>query len=580
MIRRTKIALVVIFLAALILRFWHLTSLPYSPDGDEVAFGYYGWSILHFGTDEFGKILPSSFSSIGDFKYPSLAYLNTVPAAIFGLNDLTTRFLSALSGATLVLLVFYLADLLFANSFISLASALFVAISPWGIIESRLGYESMISTTLTTAAIFFLLKLLKGWKSKHTRLIWASMFLLFLVATFTYAAPRIFIPLILLVLLGLMAQKRKIATLLVCITLIIVISLISPANRGRAGEDIWKGISAIESDRLEQLYIGAGISTIKIPARLTWFFHNKYELTVFDFLQRYSEHFNLDFLFFNGEASLQRVPDMGVLLFVDILFLPFGFLYILKRDKNQSGKLVLAWLFISPVASALTVGGAVMNRASMMIVPLSILSSYGFYSAYRFTYPKYRNAIFGIMIFGIAASCLYSLNQIFIQKPYDRPWYKQTVNESLTKEILRLKDSYKAVVTPDDDYIFFLFYGKISPKDFLKNADIEPATSVTWERVNRLGNIYFKMPFKCPKSGKLNVLYVCAGGDVPQNSKIIETFYYPDGVPAYSLIEFYPLSQMLSPLPVLSKDLHYMVDVEKTPQFNDGIIPANFPSFW
>jgi hypothetical protein len=88
------------------------------------------------------------------------------------------------------------------------------------------------------------------------------------------------------------------------------------------------------------------------------------------------------------------------------------------------------------------------------------------------------------------------------------------------------------------------------------------------------------MPFACPKSGKLNVLYVCRGGDVPQNSKIIETLYYPDGIPAYSLVEFYPLTELPSPLPALGKNLHYMVDVEKSPKFPDGIIPDNFPSFW
>jgi len=271
---------------------------------------------------------------------------------------------------------------------------------------------------------------------------------------------------------------------------------------------------------------------------------------------------------------------MGVILFVDILLLFFGFLYILKKDDSGSGKFVLAWLAFAPVASALTTGGAAINRASLMIIPLSILSSYGLDMIFRLTPSKYKKVVFVFLTLAIVGSALYSLNQIFIQKPYDRPWYKQTVNEPLTKEILRLKNNYKAVATPGDDYIFFLFYGKMSPKDFLKDADIDPVTSMKWERVNRLGNIHFKMMFNCPKGGKLNVLYVCQGGDVPQNSKIIKTFYYPDGVPAYSLMEFYPLSQVPSPLPALPKDLHYMVDVEKTPEFIDGIIPDDFPSLW
>lgn len=573
----TKILLGFIFLLAIILRFWHLDTLPYPPDGDEVAFGYYGWSIFHFGTDEYGKVLPFSFSSIGDFKYPGLAYINTIPAAVFGLKDITIRFVSAFSGAILPLIVFYLSGLLFANSFIALASALFIAVSPWAIIESRLGYESMVSTVLTTVFVYFLLKYVKGWKPARPKMFWFGTFALFLMASFTYAAPRIFIPLKLLVLVWLVGQKRKIIKLLISVTAVIIISLIPSNNRGRASEDMWKGISAVENDRLEQLYIGASNSPINTPARL---FNNKYTIGTIDFLKRYVEHFSPSFLFFDGEASLQRIPDMGVLLLIEILFLPFGFLYILKKENSQSGKIILAWLLIAPIASALTVSGAAMNRASLMLIPLSILSGYGFYHIYHFTASRFRKPIFGILIFGILASSLYSLNQIFIQKPYDMPWYKQTVNESLTKEILRLKDNYIAVVTKDDDYIFFLFYGKISPMDFLKNAKIDSDVSVKWERVNSLGNIYFKMPFKCPKGGKLNVLYVCEGGDVPQNAKIIKTFYYPDGIPAYSLIEFYPLSKMTVPLPPLSKNLHYMVDVESNPLFKDGIIPDSFPLYW
>jgi hypothetical protein len=172
------------------------------------------------------------------------------------------------------------------------------------------------------------------------------------------------------------------------------------------------------------------------------------------------------------------------------------------------------------------------------------------------------------------------LNQYFIQKPLDNPWYKEQVNKKLTQSILSLKNDYKAVVTPDDDYIFFLFYGKIGPFAFLKDAEIKPLSQGKWNRVTRLENIYFKMPFGCPKGGKLNVLYVCAGGDVPQNSKIIKTFYYSDGIPAYSLIEFYPLSKLPAVLPELSANLHYMVEVEKNPLYPDGIIPDDHPSMW
>jgi hypothetical protein len=154
------------------------------------------------------------------------------------------------------------------------------------------------------------------------------------------------------------------------------------------------------------------------------------------------------------------------------------------------------------------------------------------------------------------------------------------VNKELTQKVLNLKNHYSAVAVTDDDYIFYLFYGKISPDDFQKRAEIMPPSEAKWERVNRLDNIFFKMPFRCPLSGKENVLYVCEGDEVPQNSRLIDTVYFSDGLPAYSFIEFYPLSERPDPLPALPDRLHYMVGVEKPDGFPDGIIPAEHDSLW
>lgn len=130
------------------LRLWRLTSIPFPPSGDELFFGYYGWSLLHFGTDEFGRFLPQSFISIGDFKYPFLAYINIIPAAIFGLSEITTRFWSSISGVLLIPLIYMLVNLLFRNKSIALISAFFVAVSPWSIVESCIGYENHLALTL------------------------------------------------------------------------------------------------------------------------------------------------------------------------------------------------------------------------------------------------------------------------------------------------------------------------------------------------------------------------------------------------------------------------------------------------
>ena len=120
----------------------------------------------------------------------------------------------------------------------------------------------------------------------------------------------------------------------------------------------------------------------------------------------------------------------------------------------------------------------------------------------------------------------------------------------------------------------------MSPKEFLANSDIEAPESGRWEPVKRIDNIYFKMPMKCPLSGKRNVLYVCEGEEIPQNARLIDVIYYLDRVPAYTLIEYYPLSERPEPLPKLPQGLHYMVGVEKPDGNPDGIISEESNSFW
>ena len=329
---------------------------------------------------------------------------------------------------------------------------------------------------------------------------------------------------------------------------------------------------------MEETYNASGISELRIHPRITWFLHNKYSHTAIEFSKRYLSHFSPSFLFFEGEASGEAIPGMGVLLLVEIILLPAGILFLFKDKKKWP--LVFAWLILAPIPSSLTTGGAHINRASLMIVPISILSGYGFWGLTNFRSRKINILLTFILAIVVLWSFLLTLHQIFVVKPYYRPWYRKQVNRELTEKVLSLRGKYDAVAVNDDDYIFYLFYGKIPPYEFTHNAEIIALHEDRWERVERLYNIYFKMPFNCPLSGKEKVLYVCRGDEVPQNSRLIDLVYYKDGLPAYTLIEFYPLSDRPNPLPTLPERLHYMVDVEKPDGNPDGIIHSDADYLW
>jgi hypothetical protein len=585
-----KSVLIALIIIGFAVRFWKITTLPFPPDGDEVAFAYYGWSLLNFGSDEFGNKFPLYFSSIGDFKYPGLAYLNILPTLLFGLSDITTRFWSALSGVVLIPLVYFLAYFFTKNKKVSMFSSLIVTFSPWSIIESRIGYENHISFVLSLSgflAMFAYFDVMNiKIKSKLKKYLISIAIILFLVSIITYAAQRIFIPSFLLTLSiftfiskDFKKYRKNIFLIFLLISTVSTILSLHPYFRGRSEEEVWM-FGKEQSNTLTTTYNAAGISPIKVHPRLTWLMHNKYSLSVLALADRYLDHFGPKFLFFEGEASDENVPNMGMLLFVEIILLPVGLVYLRKKDVKGRGFLLFAWLALSPIPSALTKGGAHINRASLMIVPLSIFSGVGL-EVLTSIKPYLIKLTSTVIIFSLFIwSVFYTMHQIYVIKPVLRPWYKHQVNKELTIKVFNYKNNYDAVSVTDDDYIYYLFYGKITPSDFLKRAEILPLNESKWERVNRLDNIHFKMPFRCPLSGKKNVLYVCEGDEIPQNSHIVDIVYYWDGLPAYTFIEYYPLSERPNPLPKLPDRLHYMVDVEKPDGFPDGIIPKDHGSLW
>src|SRR3972149_11059967 len=118
-------------------RFYQITKNPISLSIDEVAFGYNAFSILKTGRDEYGKFLPLTFKSTGDYKNPVPIYLMVPSVALFGLNEFSVRFPTALI-ATLSIPLFFLFFMEISGSqIISLVATLFLTISPWHIYYSR-----------------------------------------------------------------------------------------------------------------------------------------------------------------------------------------------------------------------------------------------------------------------------------------------------------------------------------------------------------------------------------------------------------------------------------------------------------
>src|SRR6266705_1449855 len=160
-IHKYTFILIGIIMLAAILRFWQLGHVPVSPDWDEVALGYDAYSIIHTGRDEFGKFLPVVLRSFDDYKPALYTYLTIPFVYVFGLSVFAVRVPSAIFGVLAVLATYFLAKELFRNHSIALIAALLMAISPWSLQFSRVGFEANVGDALNVFAALFFVKALK-----------------------------------------------------------------------------------------------------------------------------------------------------------------------------------------------------------------------------------------------------------------------------------------------------------------------------------------------------------------------------------------------------------------------------------
>lgn len=105
--------------------------------------------------------------------------------------------------------------------------------------------------------------------------------------------------------------------------------------------------------------------------------HNKVINYSLSFLDHYSEHFSGEFLFIVGDVREdKKILDFGMMYLYDSILLVFGIFIIAKYLKDFI--LVLIWLFLAPINSAIDFQPPNLLKSALMIVPLVLISASGF----------------------------------------------------------------------------------------------------------------------------------------------------------------------------------------------------------
>jgi 4-amino-4-deoxy-L-arabinose transferase-like glycosyltransferase len=484
--------LILIVVLALCLRIYKINSLPDSLNPDEAAIGYTSYSFLMSGADEHGKFLPLSIQSFGDWKLPLYSYLGALPVALFGLSEFSVRLISVLSGTVGALLIYFISLRLFGKKSLALISALFFAISPWNIYFSRAAYETNLATTIFLGGLLAFIKYIDTARINNKLL--AVSLTLFILTMFAYHSFVLFIPIFTLSLIIFFWKtifKNKTSYLLIIFFWIIAAASVFSASSGSNKlSTLILNDKNIIYERVERL---RGDGAAKNPLIEKMLF-NKYFGVSYQVAQNYINSFSPSFLFDKGgEKLVHNIGAFGNLYLIDLIFLFAGFAGLFW-NREKSLKLLVIWLLIAPIPSAITRDAPNSTRLFVLMPLFVLIASYGVYQIFALL----RNKTFinftlkGLLIFIFLLNIVYFLDIYYVHFNVQRIrfWhygYREAVN--LTDRY----PNYNVVMRGPENfpYIYFLFYEKYNPYQFRKEAVYYPITSEGFMYVKSFGRYEF-----------------------------------------------------------------------------------------
>ena len=189
-------AFAAVFVLALFVRVYRIGELPYGWHVDEAGMSYDIYSMINYGTDRYYKFNPVYFINFGGGQNALYGYICAVFMKLFGLSLTVIRIPAVLSGMATWLFGTLILKEYFDKKFTLMGSFL-IAIIPCFILQSRIGLESLLFLSTSTAALYFLLlSVRKGlWQ------LYVFTGIVLGLSLYTYAVSYLVVPIFLLCML-------------------------------------------------------------------------------------------------------------------------------------------------------------------------------------------------------------------------------------------------------------------------------------------------------------------------------------------------------------------------------------------
>lgn len=521
------------------LRFYKNTVNPPSLNEDEISMAYDAYSILKTGRDQYGKFMPITFQSVGDYKNPVPIYLMVVPIKLFGLNEFSVRFQNALMGTLMIPVFFLFLIKILKDRKVALIGAFFLSISSWHVFYSRIEYETLIASFFVLLGIWFFMKMFDGGRK------WAFFSAFFLILTmYTAPAPRLFVPVFALVALifSLPKFKGKWDKLAVFILScgILVLPLIYATLFQGAGTRL--SMVLISNDIEFQRYI------------LLRYFQSITDLPllIFFWIKRYLNYIQPEFLFFNGlNMTMPGTFGLGMLYLFELPFLFLGIVEFIKRKIPYKAIFVI-WLLTGIVPDSITNNqqhaGRLLHIAPVVIL-LTALGAIKFFKlVLNFSRKSIKVITLGIFAVLIITFLIHACLIFTVQFPRVKG---ESFDEGLKQAVLYAydhQDKYQEMVFDpvrgiegpylvSNPYLYVLFYTKYDPYTYQTESKVRSQDKTYFLKFNK----YTFRAIDWVKDGKKKgTLFIGSPWSLPEkdmrDGEILQKIYLTNGSLAFLIV--------------------------------------------
>ena len=529
------------------LRIWRLDAVPPGLFCDEAAIANNARSLAMTGRDVSGRLFPlhphepsfEEWGIRGGIVYkPVLPYAMAPFVGLFGTTPTIARLPAALFGVAGLLAV-YVAGRRWIGPRAAMAAAGLLAVWPWHLHFSRIGFEAVSFPTLLT---FGMGLLLRGLERPRALLGGAALLGLCLYA---YPSATVVVPLLAgaFAWIGRDAWKNAwrpavgAAALLGLFFLPILLMVLGNVHQERAQSllitaadvDGERGIRFLRDVGLDAVL---GVRALKIAAL---------------FLYNYVSYLGPGFLFLDGDPNPRHgVSGFGTCLLLTLPLLILGLVALVRTRHERSSQLLLAWLILYPVAPSLTVEGPHAIRALHGVPALALLAGLGFDILLRFFNDSFsagsgrglRKAALGVAAALAVTAGAYDILRYLGHYHSAYPSYAEEawqggVGDAIVRLDRRPEKAARRWVSSRifNAYAFIRFFARLDPRR------LDPAQDVNGQLASQGYGVRFPSAAGLVRPGDLGLLLV-EEADALDRAEVLEELPGTDGRPRFVLVRF------------------------------------------